>query len=110
MQHRSRTELVAIQPHGFKPPLILLPSNTGETCYAHHMAGHRGRDRPVWGAPPSDRMSECERHVPLEERTRVMSTTYVLFKRAVAFDLQATLLLASLLMKQPANWSTGVAR
>jgi hypothetical protein len=110
MQHHSRTELVAIQSHGFKPPLIFLPSIPGETFYAQQIAGHPGRDRPVWGAQPSDRMSECECYVPLEEHARVMSTTYVLLKRAVPFDLQATPLRASLLMKQPANWSTGVAR
>jgi hypothetical protein len=45
-QHQSRTELVAIQPHGFTPPLIFLPSILGETFYAQ---SHRrtSRKRPT---------------------------------------------------------------
>ena len=38
MQHQSRTELVGIQPHGFKPPLFFFPTFCGETSYAHGIA------------------------------------------------------------------------
>ena len=70
MQLQSRTELVGIQPHGFKPPLLFLPSLGGETSYAHGIAIHLGRDQPVWGVQPSDPMSECESYLPLEEIAR----------------------------------------
>ena len=70
MQHQSRTELVGIQPHGFKPPLLFLPSLCGETSYAHGIARHLGRDQPVWGVQPSDPMSEGQSYLPLEEIAR----------------------------------------
>ena len=35
MQHQSRTELVGIQPHGFKPPLYFFSTFCAETSYAH---------------------------------------------------------------------------
>ena len=70
MQRQSRTELVGIQPHGFKPPLLFLPSICGETSYAHGIARHLGRDQPVWGVQPSDPMSECQSYLPLEEIAR----------------------------------------
>jgi thioesterase domain-containing protein len=70
MQHQSRTELVGIQPHGFKPPLFFLPSLAGETSYAHGIARHLGRDQPVWGVQPSDSISEGQSYLPLEETAR----------------------------------------
>jgi thioesterase domain-containing protein len=70
MQHQSRTELVSIQPHGLKPPLLFLPSLFGETAYAHGIAKHLGRDQPVWGVQPSDSISECPSYLPLEETAR----------------------------------------
>jgi thioesterase domain-containing protein len=70
MQIQSRTELVSIQPHGFKPPLLFLPSLGGETSYAHGIARHLGSDQPVWGVQPYDPMSECQSYLPLEEMAR----------------------------------------
>ncbi len=70
MKLQSRTELVGIQPHGFKPPLLFLPSLGGETSYAHGIAIHLGRDQPVWGVQPTDPISECESYLPLEEIAR----------------------------------------
>jgi thioesterase domain-containing protein len=70
MQHPSRTELVGIQPDGFKPPLLFLPSLGGETSYAHGIASHLGSDQPVWGVQPSDPMSEGQSYLPLEEIAR----------------------------------------
>ena len=70
MQLQSRTELVAIQPHGFKPPLLFLPSLGGETHYARGVASHLGSDRPVWGIQPSDPMSEGQSYLPLEAIAR----------------------------------------
>jgi thioesterase domain-containing protein len=75
MQPQSRTELagiqlVGIQPHGFKPPLLFFPTFCGETSYAHGIARHLGRDQPVWGVQPSDPMNEGESYLPLEEIAR----------------------------------------
>jgi thioesterase domain-containing protein len=70
MQQQSRTELVGIQPHGFKPPLLFLPTLCGETSYAHVIAGHLGTDQPVWGIQPSDPMGECQTYLPMEEIAR----------------------------------------
>jgi thioesterase domain-containing protein len=70
MQHQSRTELVGIKPHGFKPPLLFLPTFCGETSYAHGIAIHLGRDQPVWGVQPPDPMCECQSYLPLEEIAR----------------------------------------
>jgi thioesterase domain-containing protein len=70
MQPPSRIELVRIQPHGSKPPLLFLPSFCGETSYAHGIATHLGRDQPVWGVQPSDPMSECQSYLPMEEIAR----------------------------------------
>jgi thioesterase domain-containing protein len=70
MQCQSRTELVGIKPHGFKPPLLFLPSLCGETSYAHGIAGHLERDQPVWGVQPSDPMSEWQSYLPMEEIAR----------------------------------------
>jgi thioesterase domain-containing protein len=66
MQNQSRTELVGIQTHGFKPRLLFLPSLGGETSYAHGIASHLGGDQPVWGVQPSDVMSEGQSYLPLE--------------------------------------------
>jgi thioesterase domain-containing protein len=70
MQHQSRTELVAIQPHGSKPPLLFFPTFCGETSYAHGIATHLGRDQPVFGVQPSDPISQGQSYVPLEEMAR----------------------------------------
>jgi thioesterase domain-containing protein len=70
MQHQSRTELVGIQPDGFKPPLLFLPTFCGETSYAHAIARHLGSDQPVWGVQLSDLMSEYQSDLPLEEIAR----------------------------------------
>jgi thioesterase domain-containing protein len=70
MQHQSRTELVGIQPHGFKPPLFFLPSLGGETSYAYGIARHLGRDQPVWGVQPSNPTTECQSYLSLEEIAR----------------------------------------
>jgi thioesterase domain-containing protein len=74
MQHQSQTELgtelVAIQPHGFKPPLLFFPSLCGETSYAHGVASHLERDQPVWGVQPCDLMDGCQPYRPLEEIAR----------------------------------------
>jgi thioesterase domain-containing protein len=70
MQHPSRIELVGIQPHGSKPPLLFLPSIAGETAYAHGIATHLGRDQPVWGVQPSDPTTESQSYLPLEEIAR----------------------------------------
>jgi thioesterase domain-containing protein len=70
MQHQLQTELVGIQPHGFKPPLLFLPTLCGETSYAHGIARHLGRDQPVWGVQPSDPVSECQSYLSLEETAR----------------------------------------
>ncbi len=70
MQPQSRTELVGIQPHGFKSPLHFLPSLCGETSYAHGIAMHLRRDQPVWGVQPSDPTSNCQSYLPLEEIAR----------------------------------------
>jgi thioesterase domain-containing protein len=67
LQHQSRTELVAIQPHGFKPPLLFLPSLCGETSYAHGIASHLGREQPVWGVQSFDPVSEGQSYLTLEE-------------------------------------------
>ena len=69
-QHQSRTELVGIQPHGSKPPLLFFPSLGGETSYAHGIASHLGSDQPVFGVQPSDPMSECDSCLTLEEMAR----------------------------------------
>jgi thioesterase domain-containing protein len=70
MEPQPRTELVGIQPHGFKPPLHFLPSLGGETSYAHGIAKHLGSDQPVWGVQPSDPVSESQSYLPLEEIAR----------------------------------------
>jgi thioesterase domain-containing protein len=70
MQHQSRTELVGIQPHGFKPPLLFFPDLGGETFYAHGIARHLVRDQPVWGVQRPDPMGECQSYLPLEEMAR----------------------------------------
>ena len=70
MQQQSRTELVGIQPHGFKPPLFFFPTFCGETSYAHGIARYLGRDQPVWGVQPSDPISEGQSYLPLEEIAR----------------------------------------
>jgi thioesterase domain-containing protein len=70
MQHPSRTKLVGIQPQGFKPPVLFLPSLSGETSYAYGIAGHLGREQPAWGVQPSDPPSECQSYLPLEELAR----------------------------------------
>ncbi len=70
MKLQSRTELVDIQPHGFKPPLLFLPSLGGETSYAHGIAIHLGSDQPVWGVQPSEPISECQSYLPLEKTAR----------------------------------------
>lgn len=70
MQVLSRTKLVDIQPHGFKPPLLFFPTFCGETSYAHGIATHLGRDQPVWGVEPSDPVSECQSYLPFEEIAR----------------------------------------
>jgi thioesterase domain-containing protein len=70
MQQQSRTELASIQPYGFKPPLLFLPSFCGETSYAHGIARHLGRDQPVWGVQPSDPVTDCQSYQPLEESAR----------------------------------------
>ncbi len=70
MKLQSRTELVGIQPRGFKPPLLFLPSLGGETGYAHGIAIHLGRDQPVWGIQPSEQRSEFQSYLPLEETAR----------------------------------------
>jgi thioesterase domain-containing protein len=70
MQHQSRTELVGIQPHGFKPPLLFLPTFCGETYYAHGIARHLERDQPVWGVQLSDPVSDEQPYLPLEEMAR----------------------------------------
>jgi thioesterase domain-containing protein len=70
MQHQARTEVVAIQPHGSKLPLLFFPTLCGETSYAHGIARHLGRDQPVCGVQPSDPMSKCQSYVPLVEIAR----------------------------------------
>jgi thioesterase domain-containing protein len=70
MQYQSRTELVGIQTHGFKPPLLFLPSIGGETSYAHGVASHLGGDQPVLGVQPTDLMSEGQSYLPLEAMAR----------------------------------------
>jgi thioesterase domain-containing protein len=67
VQLQTRTELVSIQPQGFKPALFFFPTFCGETSYANSIAGHLGPDQPVWGVQPSDSMSECQTYLPLEE-------------------------------------------
>jgi thioesterase domain-containing protein len=70
MQYESRTELVGIQPHGSRPPLLFLPSLGGETSYAHGIASQLGGDQPVWGVQPSDPMSDGPSDLPLEAMAR----------------------------------------
>jgi thioesterase domain-containing protein len=70
MQHQSEIQLVGIQPHGSKPPLLCLPSLGGDTSYAHGIARHLGTDQPVWGVQPSGQMGECRSYLPLEEIAR----------------------------------------
>jgi thioesterase domain-containing protein len=70
MQPQSRIQLVGIQPHGSKPPLLFLPSFCGETYYAYGIARYLGRDQPVRGVQPPDPVSEGQSYLPLEEIAR----------------------------------------
>ncbi len=87
MQHQSRTELVSLQPHGVKPPLIFLPTFCGETSYAHGIAVHLGRDQPVWGVQPSDPTSEGQSYLPLEEIARRYADDLCAFQPDGSFRL-----------------------
>ncbi len=62
-----RTDLVAIQPNGFQPPLLFFPSLGGETAYAHRIARHLRADQPVFGVQPSDPVGERQPFAPLTE-------------------------------------------
>jgi amino acid adenylation domain-containing protein len=44
-----RTEVIAIQQAGSKPPLFFLPSVVGEVMYCRQLARHLGPDQPVYG-------------------------------------------------------------
>jgi thioesterase domain-containing protein len=73
MQHQSQTELVGIQPHGFKPSLHFFPTFCGETSYAHGIARHLGREQPVWGVQPADPISESQSYLTLAEIARLFA-------------------------------------
>ncbi len=62
-----RTELVAIRPSGFKPPLLFFPSLSGETAYAHRIARHLRAEQPIFGVQPSDPVGALPTFAPLAE-------------------------------------------
>jgi amino acid adenylation domain-containing protein len=52
--HDVPSEVVAIQPHGSKPPVFFAHGLGGELTFAHVLARHLGADQPIYGLQSVD--------------------------------------------------------
>ena len=60
----ARAEIIALQAHGSRPPLVFLPSMVGDIWYPQAITRNLSPDQPVYGIQPS---RKAEPFAPLEE-------------------------------------------
>ncbi len=60
------SSLVAIQPHGDKPPFFCVPGVSGSVVYLSALARHLGADQPFYGLQPVGLDGEAEPHRSIE--------------------------------------------